>query len=91
MGRYIFAKLKTIANDHDQEALLKAIRKADGERSSDEQNLVVSAFAKSNGEMQKLLNAINGEIAVLQESLKNGKTTVMVMDDSASNRQTHIW
>ena len=85
-----FAKLKTIANDHDQEALLKAIRKADGERSSDEQNLVVSAFAKSNGEMQKLLNAINGEIAVLQESLKNGKTTVMVMDDSASNRQTHI-
>ena len=46
-----FAKLKTIANDHDQEALLKAIRKADGSEAQ-MNKIMVSAFAKSNGEMQ---------------------------------------
>ena len=85
-----FASLSSSKANIEMDALVGVLRKPDNQRSLAEQDQVASAFAKANGEMSKLINAINGEIGVLRKSLSSGKTTVMVMDQTAANRKTPI-
>ena len=84
-----FSRLKTQSNA-DQRALLAALREPESKRTAEQQALVATAFAKSNSDMNKLVNSIDGEIKILQQSLKEGKTTVMVMDESKADRKTPI-
>ena len=83
-----FARLKKTESSQQRAALIAALRKSDAQRSAAEWKLVTAGFAKANGEMSKLVKSIDGEIGVLRKSLKSGKTTVMVMDQSAAKRQT---
>ena len=72
----------------NENAVIAALRKPAARRSAEEQSRIVAAFAKANSDMDKLVKSIDGEIGVLRESLKTGKTTVMVMDEAAANRKT---
>ncbi|MEM7011191.1 MAG: DUF1553 domain-containing protein [Verrucomicrobiota bacterium] len=81
----MFTKLK------QSDALLaSALSKPRHKRSLQEQRAVTDTFAKANPEVKKLASSIDGEIGVLRKSLENGKTTVMVMDQTAANRETPI-
>lgn len=83
-----FARLNSSGGSNDQAAVIAALRKPDDQRTATERNRVAAAFAKADGEMSKLVSAIDGEIGVLRQSLSSGKTTVMVMDQSAATRKT---
>ncbi len=71
-------------------ALITALQKPDQERSGEEQNLVAAEFGKANADMGKLVASIDGEIGLLRKSLESGKTSVMVMNEGAADRQTPI-
>ncbi len=71
-------------------AYIQALSKARSDRSVEEQYAVAAAFAKANGDMKKLYDSLKGEIKVQRRSLRSGKTSVMVMDESSQPRDTPI-
>jgi len=71
-------------------ALVAAVKKSAVERSPDEQQRVIAAFAKANSDMGKLVKSIDGEIGILRAQHKSGKTSVMVMNSAAADRKTPI-
>ncbi|MEM1443064.1 MAG: DUF1549 domain-containing protein, partial [Verrucomicrobiota bacterium] len=68
--------------------LISILRKADPQRTKEEQSAVIEAFAKVSKQMSDLSKSIKGEIGVLHKSLESGQTTVMVMDQADPNRET---
>lgn len=86
----VFAKFGDAEQSRRQISLIAALRKPDPERSGEEQNLVAAEFGKANTEMGKLVASIDGEMALLRKSLDSGKTSVMVMNEGAPDRQTPI-
>lgn len=67
-----------------------ALRKPQHQRSKQDEIAIAEAFAKANPDMKKLLASIKGEIAIQQKALKEGKTTVMVMDSKQTQRKTPV-
>ncbi len=67
---------------------------AKANRSLDDWKKVNEAFIKADGPLAKhtsiLIKTIGVEIGVLEKELKNGKTSVMVMDHKPDLRKTHI-
>ncbi len=64
------------------------------QRTNEHWKTINDAFARSGDPLVPRMNVaiktINVEIAVLQEHIKRGKTTVMVMDHKPNLRKTHI-
>lgn len=81
---------ETLTNSIEDGALIAVLQKPDHERTQKECNIVSEAFARANSEMDSLVSSLNGEIDILSKSLETGKTTVMIMDDAASDRKTPI-
>ncbi len=86
----VFERLGDAGVSGQHGALITALNKPDEQRSRDDQNLVAAEFSKANSEMGKILASIDGEIGVLEKSLESGKTSVMVMNEAAADRQTPI-
>ena len=82
----IFEKLK---QGHDGN-LVASLTRSDSQRSAEDRRLVSDQFAKAHPDAKKLISSIDEEIDVLSQSLQSGKTTVMVMDQAAPDRQTRM-
>ncbi len=83
-----FARWKPAEGMGQRAELIAALQRSEAERSTAERARVTAAFAKANSDMSKLVKSIDGEIGVLRKSLASGKTSVMVMDQSAASRKT---
>jgi hypothetical protein len=74
--------------------LAAALTTPAGQRTDDHWKTINDAFLKSGdpmaARMQIAIKTIDVEIKVLQEHIKRGKTTVMVMDHKPELRKTHI-
>ena len=74
--------------------LALALKTPANQRTSDHWQTINTTFLESNDPILPLMKiaitTINVEIAVLQEHIKRGKTTVMVMDHKPELRKTHI-
>ena len=74
--------------------LAAALKIPADQRTNEHWKTINDAFARSGDPLVPRMNVaiktINVEIAVLQEHIKRGKTTVMVMDHKPNLRKTHI-